>query len=116
MQIVKTKSDQRTPDDELSYFEWNDTVFRSFENGNVKALNYDFFLSIESPIAQRLYRFLDKRFHFEGEKRFDVKTLCYEKIAMSRNTALEDMKRKLNVAIDELEQKGYLEPCLVVRA
>jgi len=93
-----------------SYFEWNEVVFRSFQNGNVKPLNYDFLLSIESSIAKRLYRFLDKRFYHAWELEFELKSLCYEHIGFSRNLLLADLKRKLLKAIGELEEKGFLVP------
>lgn len=91
-----------------SYFEWNEAVFKSFQNGNVKALNYDFFLSIESSIAKRLYRFLDKRFHHSLSVEFELKSLCYEHVGLSRNSPVADLKRKLSKAIDELESRGFL--------
>ncbi|MCB0321813.1 MAG: replication initiator protein A, partial [Bdellovibrionales bacterium] len=58
LERVKIVTDERhsASSDTTSYFEWNEAVFKSFQNGNVKALNYDFFLSIESAIAKRLYR------------------------------------------------------------
>ncbi len=110
VKIFKNDKNQVKNDESVSYFEWNDVVFKSFQNGNVKALNYDFFLGLKSSVAQRLYRFLDKRFFFGGEKRFDLKTLCHEKIGLSKNSPLADLKRKLNSAIDELEAKCYLLP------
>ena len=114
MKIVdaQTRSKLAAGEEEVtpSYFEWNEVVFRSFQNGNVKALNYDFFLSIERSVAKRLYRFLDKRFFHSSELEFDLKTLAYEHIGLSRNSPTGDLKRKLSVAIDELEEKGYLQP------
>ena len=108
----QARSSRATEDSDaaLSYFEWNEVVFRSFQNGNVKALNYDLFLSIERSIAKRLYRFLDKRFYHAAELEFDMKTLAYEHVGMSRRTPTGDLKRKLGAAIDELEEKGFLQP------
>jgi len=91
-----------------SYFEWNEVVFRSFQNGNVKPLNYEFLLSIESSIAKRLYRFLNKRFYHGKHLEFELKALCYEHIGLSRNLLVADLKRKLLRAIAELEEKGFL--------
>jgi hypothetical protein len=107
--IVDGKSKPEGEGSNVSYFEWNEVVFRSFQNGNVKALNYDFFLSIESPIAKRLYRFLDKRFFFKNELEFDLTTLAFEHVGLSRNTPTGDLKRKINGAIDELVEKQFLE-------
>ena len=110
LERVKIVTDERRSSESgyTSYFEWNEAVFKSFQNGNVKALNYDFFLSIESSIAKRLYRFLDKRFHHALSVEFELKALCYEHIGLSRKSPVADLKRKLSKAIDELESRGYL--------
>lgn len=110
LERVKIISDERRSSESgyTSYFEWNEAVFKSFQNGNVKALNYDFFLSIESSIAKRLYRFLDKRFHHSLSVEFELKSLCYEHVGLSRNSPVADLKRKLSKAIDELESRGFL--------
>lgn len=112
LERVKIITDERRSSESgyTSYFEWNEAVFKSFQNGNVKALNYDFFLSIESSIAKRLYRFLDKRFHHSLSVEFELKALCYEHVGLSRNSPVADLKRKLLKAIDELEGKGFLAP------
>ena len=112
LERVKIITDERRSADSgyTSYFEWNEAVFKSFQNGNVKALNYDFFLSIESSIAKRLYRFLDKRFHHSISVEFELKSLCYEHVGLSRNSPVADLKRKLSRAIDELESRGFLAP------
>ena len=110
LERVKIVADERHSAESgyASYFEWNEAVFKSFQNGNVKALNYEFFLAIESAIAKRLYRFLDKRFHHAHSLEFELKALCYEHIGLSRKSPVADLKRKLSRAIDELEEKGFL--------
>jgi len=45
-----------------SSFVWNDVIYRSFRAGNLKGIDFDFFKRLESAVAKRLYRFLDKRF------------------------------------------------------
>lgn len=110
VRIEKAKGGEGTTDGELSFFSWNEVVFRSFCDGNVKDLNYSYVLSLKSVTAKRLFRFLDKRFFLASKFEFDVKTLAYEKVGLSRNTPLADVKRKLNVAIDELEATAFLEP------
>ena len=99
----------RDPEIGASYFIWNETVFRSFEHGNIKALDYDFVLGLQSTIGRRLYRFLDKRFYHTARYEISLKTLACEHVGLSRNTALGDLKRKLGIAIEELERKGFLK-------
>lgn len=91
-----------------SAFKWNDTVFQSFRDGNLKSLDFAFVMNLKSAISRRLYRFLDKRLHAIPRLEFDLKTLAYEKIALSRHTPTGDLKRQLGRAIAELEEKGFL--------
>ena len=93
-----------------SNFLWNEVIFRSFKAGNLKSLDFDFFLRLESPISKRLYRFLDKRFYRRHRWEFDLKELCWEHIGLSRNYDAANLKRRLKGAISELESLGYLEP------
>jgi hypothetical protein len=44
----------------LSYFKWNDVIHESMMANYVKCLNLDFALSLERPLARRIYRYLDK--------------------------------------------------------
>lgn len=99
-----------------SFFMWNEVVFRSFKSGNLKALNFDFVLGLRSSVTRRLYRFLDKRFFNVTDKRglggvleFDMKTLAYEHVGLSRNTPTGDLKRKLGAAMDELVERLFLK-------
>ena len=93
-----------------SFFVWNDAVYRSFTSGNIKSLDYDFVLELESSISRRLYRFLDKRFYKARNLSFELKNLAYEHIGLSRNSPVADLKRKLLTAIDELVGKKFLKP------
>jgi hypothetical protein len=93
-----------------SFFVWNDAVYRSFTSGNIKSLDYDFVLDLQSSISRRLYRFLDKRFYKARNLSFELKNLSYEHIGLSRNSPVADLKRKLLGAIDELVDKQFLKP------
>ncbi len=48
----------------LSSFTWNEMVFRSFQAGFLKKLDLDFYRRLKLAAAKRMYRFLDKQFHF----------------------------------------------------
>ena len=53
-----------------SVIKWNDLIFRNFKEGNLKTLDFHFYRSLESGIAKRMFRFLDKRFHFRSRLSF----------------------------------------------
>lgn len=96
------------PELALSSFTWNDVIWRSFEAGNLKSLDFGFYVDLKGAISKRLYRFLDKRFWHRGECQFELREFCCEHIGLSRNYDSANLKRKLRPAIEELEAKGFL--------
>jgi len=94
----------------LSSFTWNDVIFRSFKAGNLKSIDFDFLKSLDSSVAKRLYRFLDKRFYHRKRWEFNLKEVSWEHIGLSRNYDAANIKRKLLPAIRELEERGFLKP------
>ncbi len=92
-----------------SAFVWNEVLYRSFQAGNLKGINFEFFKGLQSAIAKRLYRFLDKRFFHRRRWEFDLKELSWNHVGLSRGYDAASLKRKLRVGIEELERAGYLE-------
>jgi len=52
--------DPNSPDE--SFFVWNEVIFKSFGDGNLKNLNFADYRNLNSSIAKRMLRLLDKRF------------------------------------------------------
>ena len=94
----------------LSSFRWNEVIFRSFQSGNLKQLDLDFYLGLRLPTTKRMFRFLDKRFYRRERLDFDLRTLACEHIGLSRSYKPTELKRKLRPALEELEALGFLEP------
>ncbi len=94
----------------LSSFRWNEVIFQSFQSGNLKQLDLEFYLGLRLPTTKRMFRFLDKRFYRRSRLDFDLRTLACEHIGMSRSYAPTELKRRLKPALEELEQHGFLEP------
>ncbi len=94
----------------LSSFRWNEVIFQSFQSGNLKQLDLEFYLTLRLPTTKRMYRFLDKRFYRRSRLDFDLRTLACEHIGLSRSYAPTELKRRLKPALEELEQLGFLEP------
>jgi hypothetical protein len=94
----------------LSSFRWNEVIFQSFQSGNLKQLDLEFYLRLRLPTTKRMFRFLDKRFYRRERLDFDLRTLACEHIGMSRSYAPTELKRRLKPALEELEQLGFLEP------
>jgi hypothetical protein len=93
----------------LSSFRWNEVIFQSFQSGNLKQLDLEFYLGLRLPTTKRMFRFLDKRFYRRMRLDFDLRTLACEHIGMSRSYAPTELKRRLKPALEELEQHGFLE-------
>ena len=93
-----------------SAFVWNEVLFRSFQAGNLKRLDFEFFKRLDSAVAKRLYRFLDKRFFHRRRLDFDLQELAWEHVGLARGYDTASLKRKLRPGIVELEEKGFLEP------
>lgn len=93
-----------------SSFTWNETVFQSFEDGYLKQIDLAFYRTLESPIAKRLYRFLDKKFHYRRTLEFSLQTLAFEHLGLGRCYHNGELKRLLRGPILELEAKGFVRP------
>ena len=94
----------------LSSFVWNDVLFRSFASGNLKSIDFDLFKSLQSAIAKRLYRFLDKRFYHRRRWQFNLKELCWAHIGLARSYDAASLKRTLKSGLIELEARGFIRP------
>src|SRR5918997_3026505 len=94
----------------LSSFRWNEVIFQSFQSGNLKQLDLEFYLRLRLPTTKRMFRFLDKRFYRRDRLDFDLRTLACEHIGLSRSYKPTELKRKLRPALEGLEQLGFLEP------
>ncbi len=101
------------PGDELagkSSFVWNEVVFNSFKSGYLKSLDFDLYKRLKSPVAKRMYRFLDKRFYHRSRLEFELREFACEKIGLSRKYHNGEIKRLLSSAIAELERVSFLAP------
>jgi hypothetical protein len=92
-----------------SSFTWNETVFRSFQSGYLKQIDFDFYRSLESAVAKRMYRFLDKKFHLRGALEFSLTGFACDHLGLGRRYHNGEIKRLLQGPIDELTSKGFLE-------
>lgn len=87
-----------------SRFVWNEVMFRSFQAGYLKGLDWGLYTRLESPVAKRLYRFLDKRFYHGKLVKIDLRELALQKVRLSERNSIAVMKRELLKGISELEE------------
>lgn len=94
----------------LSYFSWDETIFKSFQDGNLMSLDMDVYRGFKTAIAKRMYRYLSKRFYQKSRLRYELKHFAYEKVGVSRKCHTGLIKRRLRPAIKELEDIGCILP------
>jgi hypothetical protein len=105
------KSGQKSLDGPQGYswIKWNEVVFKSFQSGNLKALDFQTYTQLESAIAKRMYRFLDKRFYRRNRLVFDLERFAFDKLGLPRSyNDIAQLKRRLLPGILELEKVGFL--------
>jgi hypothetical protein len=93
-----------------SRFVWNRELFKSFQAGYMKPLDFGLYRSLKRPAAQRAFRFLDKRFFHQDDWEFDLRAFACEKLGFSRNYDTGQLKARLRPAMTELEQAGFIRP------
>ena len=95
-----------------SRFVWNEVLFRSFQSGYLKQLDWNLYCQLTSPVAKRLYRFLDKRFYHSNRVEIDLQELGFRKVRLTANYNTAQMKRTLLKGIEELEHVWEVKPRL----
>ena len=95
-------------EDKTIKINWDKFLWTSFKNNYIKAIDTEFYFSLSSAIAQRLYRILDKRFYRKSKVEFDLKELAFDHLLMSRKYHGGKIKERLTPAIEELITSGYL--------
>ena len=94
-----------------SSFTWNEIVFRSFQAGNLKKLDLEFYHSTQVGSRQADLSFSRQAVSITGMTwRFNLARFACEHIGLSRQYDTAQLKRRLNPAIAELEQAGFLTP------
>jgi hypothetical protein len=87
---------------------WGQVIFESFQCGSIKSIDPDFWRGLKSPVAKRLFRFLDKQFWNSNTLRYDLVLLGVHKLGMTENAHVGKLKRGIASGIRELEEKKYL--------
>jgi hypothetical protein len=109
--IARQVSGPRHADTELqSWVTWTPQFHDSLQKGNLKRLDLELFFSLRSPAAQRMYRFLDKRFYNSPQMSLDLIEFACGHIGLTESDNVAILKRRLAPAIAELEEIGFIQP------
>lgn len=97
----------------LCSFIWTDVIWKSFQDGFIKTLDMQLFRKIgqgrRREVPLRLFRILDKRFHYGPVAKFDLRRLAIGTLGLCATYSPSQMARVLDRAGDWLVACGYLE-------
>ncbi|WP_162924830.1 plasmid replication initiator TrfA [Rubrobacter indicoceani] len=94
---------------ERMHVKLSDYFIESYNSDYLKGLDTDFYYSLNSAVAKRLYRFIDKKRNNRFQWEVDLFSLR-DRIPLSSNYRYPSkIKEKLDPAHDELIDKGFLE-------
>lgn len=86
---------------------WGEGIIELFEQGRYKALDIDRYYSLSSPVARRLYRWVDEALYPHGYIEVDVKHLAYVRLAISRSRKyVSQIMQSMRRGLEELEERG----------
>ena len=106
-QVSGPRTAHTTP---LSWATWTQAFHQSLLNGNIKRLDLDLFFRLKTPTAQRMYRFLDKRFYNTDSVAMDLIEFACGHVGLAESDNVAILKRRLAPAVAELEEVGFLAP------
>jgi hypothetical protein len=96
----------------LCSFTWSDVVWKSFQDGFIKTLDMKLFRRIANgkrkEVALRLFRILDKRFHYGNTAQLELARLCVGTLGLSPKYCPFEMVRVLERAVEWLVACGFL--------
>ena len=102
---------------DTNYIYLGSKYLENINNGYVKPIDYKFYRELNSSISKRLYELLGVKFYPIFQRNIEIKfirylydTLC-ELVPMKKQRYFSYIKRQLEEAIAELQEKGFLEKC-----
>jgi hypothetical protein len=94
----------------VSWVSWTQQFHDSLKKGNLKRLDLDVFFRLSTPTAQRIYRFLDKRFYTSPTVAMDLVEFACGHIGLTETKNVAILKRRLAPALAELETLRFIAP------
>jgi hypothetical protein len=84
-------------------------LYKSIQTGYIKNLDIQLYFGLESAIAKRLYRYLDKKRY--GKRKFEISifTLAEAHLGLAKCKYASQIKEKLDPVHDDLIKAGFLK-------
>lgn len=114
LKSMEGKDDAVSAESGQGYIIWSERLWESFKAGYIKQLDTAFYFALEKVIARRLYRFLDKRMHYQNTYQIDVFDLA-ARLGMKPYCYPSEIIDKMKDSFAELKQQGYLASVEVIK-
>ena len=106
--LYRRKDDHRFDQPFISSVTFNEWIFESMKTGFIKTLDLNLYLTLKSPIARKLFRFLDKKLHRSEVFEIDMMKLA-NRLALTDSVYPADVRKQLERgAHTELTDIGFL--------
>ncbi len=111
--LDRTRAATGRSEQRLCSFVWTEVIWKSFQDGFIKTLDMQLFRKIAQgrrrEVPLRLFRILDKRFHYGPTTKFDLRRLCIGTLGLCPSYSPSQMIRVLDRAANWLIECEYLE-------
>ena len=89
------------------YVVWGQEFWSNLQAGYIKNMNLDFYFGLSTPLARRLYRFLDKRMRHQSAMEIDIFELS-NRLGQTAYRRPSETFRKLEPSVHELIEQQFL--------
>lgn len=100
---------------QLSFFVWNEVVWKSFQDGHIRTLDMEMFRKVSNgrrrEVPTRLFRWLAKHFYNKNVVKFDVMKLAVGTLGLHVKYPSE-AARVISRAANVLRDVGFIEACI----
>lgn len=109
LERVKLSNTREYRDHNVDQFlKWNEVVLEAMQAGFI-SLDWNFYLSLKSATAKRLYRFLSKRFE-QGSHwpPYGLEAFAVNKVGLRNGQRVAEYKKTMWKGMSELMERGFL--------
>lgn len=109
-QLTTLKSGQSHRVAQPCWIQWSAEVFADIQAGNVTQLNTPEYFGLKYPVAQRMYRFLNR--HLAGQTVFEMNLHAFAThVGLAETRHVGKIKARLRNGLQELESlEGFIRP------
>lgn len=111
--LDRKRAESGRNEQKLCSFMWTEVIWKSFQDGFIKTLDMTLYRRIAEgrrrEVPLRLFRILDKRFHYGSVTKFELRRLCIGTLGLCGDYSPSQMARVLDRAGKWLIECEYLQ-------